>query len=112
MKLNLDKVPSNLDEAVTILKEGLESKDYEFIKDPKSDSVDLHFGFGMYLRNEWSLWDKETVIVKWFKENYGIDHADDLSGIILDCLWQDIRGKPRRDKEKAQSFIEHWKKYG
>ena len=64
----------------------------------------------MYLRNEWSLWEKDTKCVVWFKKNYGLDHADDISSIIMECVFADIRGEPRKDKELAKSYIEHWKK--
>lgn len=110
MKLNPDKVPTTLDEALTIIKEGLEPQDVEDIKDKKSTSTQCHFSIGMFLRNEWSLWQQDTILVKWFKENYGIDHADDISGIILECLWNDIRGEPRKDKILSERFIEYWNK--
>lgn len=110
MKINQDKVPINLDEAVTILKDGMLPADIlEFKKDTFSPHH-LHFGLGVMLRNDWSLWDRDTRLVKWFKEKYGIDHADDISGLILDCLYRDIVGLPRREKELARQFLEHWKK--
>lgn len=109
MKLNPDLVPINLEEAIKTLKEGLVEEDLTEIKKPNFDAACVHFTAGMALRNEWSLWDKDTILVKWFKENYGIDHADDISGLILDCLTRDIQGKPRRDKELAKRYIDHWK---
>lgn len=108
MKINQDKVPSNLDEAVSLLKEALTPVDIDVIKAPKFDAVMLHSNVGMSIRNAWSLWDKNTILPQWFKKTYGVDHADDISGIILDCLCKDIRGEPRRDKELAQEFIQYW----
>ena len=110
MKLNPDMVPVNLEEALKTLKEGLTPDDNKEIKKDDFDAAKVHFTVGMMLRNEWSLWDKDSIMVRWFKENYGIEHADDISGLILDCLVQDIRGKPRRDKELAKKYIDHWKK--
>lgn len=110
MNLNQDKVPATLEEAVAILKEGLTPEDIAEIKTPKFNSAQVHFSIGRMLRNEWTLWDAETILVKWFEQNYGVNHADDVSGLILDCLCKDIRGEPRKDKELAKSFIEHWKK--
>lgn len=110
MNLNQDIVPCNLEEAIKVLKEGLTKEDIEVIKAPKFNAVEVHFSVGTMLRNEWTLWDKDTVLVKWFEKNYGITHADDVSGLILDCLCKDIRGEPRKDKELAKQFIEHWKK--
>jgi hypothetical protein len=110
MILNPDKVPINLEDALDILKAGLSTADITEIKHPEFDAIRMHHGLGMTLRNEWSLWDKETILVRWFKTTYGVDHADDISGLILDCFCMDIKGKPRRDKQMAKKFIDHWKK--
>ena len=109
MKLNPDMVPINLEEALKTLKEGLTTDDLIEIKKPEFDGARVHFTVGMMLRNEWSPWDKDSILVRWFKENYGIDFADDVSGLILDCLVRDIQGLPRRDKELAKRYIQHWK---
>jgi hypothetical protein len=34
--------------------------------------------------------------LKWYEQNFGLTHAHDISGLILDCLWQDVNGRPRR----------------
>jgi hypothetical protein len=109
MNLLEDVVPSNLDEAIKFLKESLTEEDLREINRPMSVSTQYHFSDGMSIRNAWSLWDEETHLVKWFKQNYGVEHADDISGIILECLWNDVRGEPRRDKILVQQFIDHWK---
>jgi hypothetical protein len=110
MKINQDKVPINLDDAVATLREGMSPEDIAEFKSATFSPQQLHFGLGMMLRNEWSLWEKETILVRWFKEKYGVDHADDVSGLILDCLYQDVLGKPRRDEKLAKQYIAHWKK--
>jgi hypothetical protein len=109
MTLNPDKVPINLEDAVCCIKEGMTPADFDEAKKPTFSPAQLHFSVGRLLRNEWSLWDNETILVKWFKQRYGIDHADDISGLILDCLHRDIIGEPRRDEELAKKYIEHWK---
>lgn len=103
-------VPINLEEAIKTVKEGLSQDDLIEIKNPMFDASSVHFTVGMMLRNEWSLWDNNSVLVRWFKENYGIEYADDVSGLILDCLTRDIQGLPRREKQLAKQFIDHWKK--
>lgn len=110
MKLNPDMVPINLEEAIKTLTEGLTPEDIAEIKRPNFVPSQVHMTVGIMLRNEWSLWDKDSILMRWFKKNYGIDHADDLSGLIIDCLVQDIKDKPRRDKELAKKYIDHWKK--
>ena len=109
MKINLDKVPRNLDEAVQFLKDAIESPEE---REQLQDTAGLHFGLGMYLRNNWSLWDRETVLVRWFKENLGLVHGDDLSGTILEALAASLRGEEFDAKEHVKTYIEHWKKLG
>lgn len=104
MILNQDKVPSTLDDAVTTLRDGLAEADIAELRRVTFDPAQLHFSVGQLLRNEWSLWDKETILVKWFKQRYGLEHADDISGLILDCLHKDIKGEPRRDDELAKKI--------
>ena len=108
MNFSEDVVPANLDEAVKLLKESLTEEDIQEIRRPMSVSTQSHFSGGMAIRNAWSLWDTETRLVKWFKQTYGVEHADDISGIILECLWNDVRGEPRRDKILAEGFIRYW----
>ena len=102
----MDKVPMNLDEAVESIKSEMPPDFIEFVK--KSNSSGVHFGLGMQIRNDWSLWDLENPLVKWFDKEYGITHADDISGLILDCVWQDIKGLPRRDREQADKTKKYW----
>lgn len=107
------KIPINLEECLNILKSQLIEEDIKVLKDTtslKSFTASTHFGYGMFLRNNWSLWDKKSVLVKWFKKELGIDHADDISNLILTALYKDIRGEPRNDKAVANSCIKYWKK--
>lgn len=108
--IDQDKVPVNLEEALTILKEGLSAEDIKEFKRPSFSPTQIHFSVGMMLRNLWTLWDKQSRLVLWFKNRYGVDHADDVSAIIIDCLHKDINELPRRDDALAESFIKHWKK--
>jgi hypothetical protein len=109
MNLNQDRVPIDLEECLKLLKEALSVDEIAEIKKPTFSPEKVHFSVGMFLRNEWSLWDAETILVKWFERTYGVTHPDDISGIVLECLKNDIKGEPRRDKELAAEFIEHWK---
>lgn len=110
MTIPYDIVPSTLDEAVKLLKDSLTPEDIDEIRRPNSVSAQCHFTGGMIIRNEWSLWDINSILVRWFQGRYGVTHADDISGIILECLWNDVRGEPRRDKILAEQFKKHWNK--
>ena len=109
MNLNLDKVPTNLEEAVSLLKDALNEEERDIISEMTVSK--LHFTVGRFIRNEWSLWATENVLTKWFKKNYSVEHADDVSSIIIECLIADLNGRPRQDREIAKEFIEHWNKH-
>lgn len=110
MTINQDKVPVNLEEALVILKEGLSTEDLAEFKRATFTPSQLHFSIGMMLRNLWTLWDKDSRLVLWFRHRYGIEHADDISGLVLECLYSDMTGKPRRDDFLAKMYLDHWKK--
>jgi len=106
--INLDKVPSNLEQALELLDQiPEESKD--LIR--KSGAVGGHFSIGMWLRNNWSLWEKDTPIVLWFKSQ-GIVHADDMSGIILESFEFRLKNQPFDLKAKIKHYRDFWKSSG
>ena len=48
----------------------------------------FHFGLGIWLRNNLLL--PGSVLFQSFKDN-GIDHADDMSGMIIRELWEILK---------------------
>jgi hypothetical protein len=110
MQVNLDKVPSNLDDAINMIVSSLDDDDKAYIKG--HDDVDCHFTVGMSVRNGWSLWDAETVLVQWFKKTYRIIHADDISGMILSGVWATVRGEKFDPNKEVKRYHDHWLKSG
>ena len=108
--MNLDIVPSSLEQAVKLIIDSLDEDKLDFIEN--NSPIDTHFGLGMYLRNAWSLWDHETVFVQYFLNKYNIGHADDISSIILDCVWRTVKGKEWRVEELVKKYHTHWTKLG
>lgn len=106
MKLNKNIVPSTLDEAVIEILSNLSEEDKKNIRN--TDSSLHHFSIGMYLRNNWSLWEENTPIKNHFKNVYGLSHADDLSGIILDAVFCDTKGIPRNTNKLVERYKKHW----
>jgi hypothetical protein len=49
----------------------------------EEDMSHYHFGLGMWMRNNRGFW-QSSRFAKWFNAR-GIQHPDDMSGIILDC---------------------------
>jgi len=106
--ISLDKVPSNLEQALEIL-EGMDKKDKDYIA--KKGSPSVHHGFGTWIRNNWSLWEKDTPIVIWFNKQ-GIRHADDMSGIILEAFERKLKNEPFDLQAKIKYYRDYWVKAG
>ncbi len=67
-----------------------------------------HFGFGMWMRNNWMLWGGSRLS-KYFND-LGIFHPDDMSGIILTSYHRHLLGLDIKVEEQIQSYKEYWKK--
>jgi hypothetical protein len=109
VNINLDIVPSDLDQALDVLDKSLDDNDIEYIME-HAEPDGMHFGIGMWLRNNWSLWQPETNLAQWFRQNLGLGHADDMSGIILDSLWRRVRGEPIDLDGQVKFYKDYWKK--
>jgi len=102
-------IPESLDDALNYLncKWSEESKEEFRNEDERSAVSKLHLGTGMGIRNAWKLWAKEkNSLVKYFN-SLGINHPDDMSGIILTSFHRKLNGI---DIE-LDAQIEHYKKY-
>ena len=111
MKIDLDSVPRNLDEAVDAIVAGISDEEREFIRTREQD-YSTHFGVGMYLRNNWSLWEPECPLNRWFVEHLGIMHADDISGTIFAAVWAKVRGESFDPAAHAETYKKHWRERG
>lgn len=66
-----------------------------------------HHGWGTWIRNNWGLW-RDSRLSKYFKEK-GIDHPDDMSGIILNSYYC-YRHNIEFNLEKEVDFYKkYWK---
>lgn len=108
--MNLDKVPKTLEECVELIILDMSVEDREFMK--CNDSGVLHMSFGRWLRNNWSLWDRETMLVQWFVNTLGIVHADDLSSCILEAVRYKLRGQPFDAEKHVLKYKTHWMSQG
>tara|TARA_Y100000034_G_scaffold43496_3_gene53128 strand:- start:43056 stop:43415 length:360 start_codon:yes stop_codon:yes gene_type:complete len=110
VKLNLDTVPSTLEGAVKMIVEALDEEEIAFIH--RNESCAIHHGFGRSTRNNWSLWDRETPLVRHFLERFNIGHADDISGMLMDCTWKSVKGEPWELEKQVERYHTHWKACG
>ena len=108
--MNLDIVPSSLEQAVKVIIDDLKEDELDFIQN--NSPVDVHFSFGAFLRNAWSLWDTETILVQHFLNKYNIGHADDISSLILDCVWRQVKGQKWEVEKHVDKCHKHWLKFG
>ena len=74
----------------------------------EDDMTQYHMGLGMWMRNNWGLWGGSRLAA-WFNAQ-GINHPDDMSGIILDSFWRYLNGKPIKLDEQVKYYQGYWKK--
>jgi len=67
----------------------------------------MHFGLGMWLRNNWGLW-QGSRLSKYFND-LGIYHADDMSGIILTSYQRHLKNEKIELDEQISISKNYWK---
>lgn len=75
------KIPKNLFECVTVLNNELCDEDKKEIK--KKPSECFHHTLGMWIRNNWGLWQTEDNELKKCLKSLGLNHPDDMSDLII-----------------------------
>jgi hypothetical protein len=106
-----NKIPKNLEEALTWLYRDLDDESLSTVKNMKDEDEltgSLHRTWGQAIRNEWGLWDKESSLHKYFKK-LGINHADDMSGIIMTTFWRKLNNKPSELDKQIEFYKQYWK---
>lgn len=99
--------PKTLDEAIQSLRAELSPEVLKTIQDmPEDQTYRMHDSLGRWIRNEWALWDNGPL-VKWFHDA-GIGHPDDMSGIILTCLWCDMHDVARNLAGQVACYRQYW----
>ncbi len=102
-------VPKNLDECFSELKKMLNRELIEEMRTGnEADMTQYHHGLGMWLRNNWGLWGGSRL--KQYFNNLGVNHPDDMSGIILDSFWRNLNHKPVELESQIKYYQEYWKK--
>lgn len=98
--------PKTIAEAVAYLAEALseESRAALIARGPEY----FHMTNGMAIRNGLGLWSPESPLVVSAKATYGVDHADDISGLILLGLYGEVSGEPVDLDAEAADYRAHW----
>ncbi len=58
----------------------------------ESDLVLLHMGYGTWIRNKWLWGRRDPKLVDYFMSK-GINHPDEMSGILIRELWEDLNAE-------------------
>ena len=102
----MKKIPTSLDESVSILSEMFSEKDRECFKKAK-DLCIYHHTLGRRIRNEWKLWEKGSVLLKWF-EKKGLAHPDDISSVILDATQANMKEQEFDLDREIGIYKQYW----
>jgi hypothetical protein len=79
----------------------------DFIKMSEDSAIPMiHFTFGMWVRNNFGLWTGGEL--KDYFESLGIQHPDDMSGIILTSYHRLKNNKPIQLEDQVEHYIEYW----
>lgn len=65
-----------------------------------------HFGFGMWIRNNWGLWGGSRLSAYFSK--WGIRHPDDMSNIILTSYYRKLKGIDPDVKSQRRYYKKYW----
>ena len=104
----MDKVPLSASEALQMFLEALTDEEKKALKEIEEDHIALfHHTWGQEIRNDWSMWEKDTPLVNSFKV-MGISHPDDMSGIILRSAHRKLNNKPIKLSEQVKKYQEYW----
>jgi hypothetical protein len=100
-----------IDEFILEIKEPLDKilneEDREAIR--KSTGL-FHHGLGRWIRNNWGLWEGRNPLTDFF-HGYGIWHADDMSGIILDSYARTLNGQDVKFEEQVKFYLAYWEQH-
>jgi len=110
--MNINEIPTNLEDTYNIIdKLEIEGKKY-WLSNNQEDSISMsHMGLGMWIRNNFKLWEDDSELKKWFIDNYFIDHPDDISSIILLYYHQKKNGNKIELNKMLNNFYSHWYEY-
>jgi len=102
------EIPNNLNAAIAMVGSFIDGHEQQMAKAMAEDAFvgSAHHGLGRYIRNEWGLW-KDFALAQWFK-GIGIEHPEDMSGIILTSFHRGLTGKDRDLEGQIKYYRDFW----
>jgi hypothetical protein len=87
-------IPRNLRESFTQLDRLLPDTIKQRLRhpDPEYGLAGFHMGLGLWMRNNWQLWGGSRL--QQYLQTLGIQHPDNMSGVILTTYSEYLTGKP------------------
>jgi hypothetical protein len=87
-------IPKNLEDCFIQLDKLLSDEDKQYIKQLKDrkETIELHFGLGTWIRNNWGVWGGSRL-QKYMLDRENVGHPDGMSAIILEFYYDWLNGK-------------------
>jgi len=103
-------LPKNLDEAVLYFQQNWTKQQLDSfkIKDERTAIADVHFGAGMWLRNNWVRGDRDTIFTNYF-HSLGIFAPDDISSIVFTSLHRTLNKRAIDLDKQIEPYKKYWK---
>ncbi len=86
------KWPKTVDEAVERLMAEISEEDKKTLMNtPERELIQYHFGLGMYIRNEFGLWQGNTDLLESCCGGGYYQEPDEASSVIIKALWERLK---------------------
>jgi len=83
------ELPATVDAAVHRLLAMLPEADkVEIAAKSQAQLIELYFGLGTWIRNNFGLWQGNAALA----QDAGTNEPDDIAGVIIEALWNRLRG--------------------
>jgi hypothetical protein len=84
--------PGTVDEAAGVVLATLSDEDKNQIAGmAEGDLIGLHFGLGMWIRNNLGLWQGNQALMQSIRQHTPDIHPDDVSMVIIEAVWKRLR---------------------
>jgi hypothetical protein len=87
--MNQKQWPATIDEAVGVVIATLSDDEGEIAAMAESELIGLHFGLGLWIRNNLGLWKGNDRC--WRPSRATADSPDDASMVIVQAVWERLR---------------------
>lgn len=106
MTLDLDRVPTRFEEAMSLLDAALTQEEKEaWTSITAARLFELQIELARTLRSEWSLNDANTPLRIFFRD-LGLDDAEEVSLLLLDAYWRGYNKEPLPVEDLVKEYLE------